>query len=106
MDIVFGFGRRICPGRYMAYENLWISIACILAVFDIDKAKDALGRPVPPSGKYVYGFTWCVGFSAPYHRRRPHADRERSHPEPFQCEIKPRSAEHQGWIQQTDVTDL
>ena len=26
----FGFGRRICPGRYMAYESLWFSIASLV----------------------------------------------------------------------------
>ncbi|KAF9055298.1 cytochrome P450 [Hymenopellis radicata] len=34
-DIVFGIGRRICPARILGYNNAWISIASILAAFDI-----------------------------------------------------------------------
>ncbi|KAJ3769540.1 cytochrome P450 [Lentinula raphanica] len=35
VSVAFGYGRRICPGRFMAEGQLWISIACILSVFDI-----------------------------------------------------------------------
>jgi hypothetical protein len=113
MDTAFGFGRRICPGRFMAYESLWISIASILAVFDISPAKDAHGRPAAPSGEYVYGFTWCVFYLRVVWRacwlrvcvRFTHR-LYGSHPKPFTCEIKPRSAEHEVWIQQTAVTDM
>ncbi|KAJ7036647.1 hypothetical protein C8F04DRAFT_1095232 [Mycena alexandri] len=30
-DAVFGFGRRICPGRHMGTSSVWIAIASILA---------------------------------------------------------------------------
>ncbi|KIL60533.1 hypothetical protein M378DRAFT_168024 [Amanita muscaria Koide BX008] len=48
----FGFERRICPGRHIAdyvwrrfavarrLSQLWLTFACILATFDICKAKD------------------------------------------------------------------
>ncbi|KII84599.1 hypothetical protein PLICRDRAFT_354147 [Plicaturopsis crispa FD-325 SS-3] len=49
----FGFGRRVCPGRYLAMESLWITIASILATFDIGKAVDADGSPIEPSGEYT-----------------------------------------------------
>ena len=48
-QIAFGFGRRICPGRHMAYESLWITIACILAVFNVEKAIGEDGEPITPS---------------------------------------------------------
>ncbi|KIJ14051.1 hypothetical protein PAXINDRAFT_79953, partial [Paxillus involutus ATCC 200175] len=32
---IYGFGRRICPGRSLAAASLWIAIAPILAVFQI-----------------------------------------------------------------------
>lgn len=57
-DAAFGFGRRICPGRYMAYESIWTNIACILAVFNISKAKDAGGSIITPNEEYDIGFAW------------------------------------------------
>ena len=52
----FGFGRRICPGRHMAYESLWISIASIVAAFDITKAVDEHGKAIELSGEYIGDF--------------------------------------------------
>ncbi|KAJ7265039.1 cytochrome P450 [Mycena rebaudengoi] len=34
----FRFGRRICPGRHMGRSSIWITVASILATFNIDKA--------------------------------------------------------------------
>ncbi|KAF7333787.1 Cytochrome P450 [Mycena venus] len=48
----FGFGRRICPGRYMATASIWIAVASMLAAFDIKKAVDEEGRVVEPSFEY------------------------------------------------------
>ena len=53
---VFGFGRRICPGRHMIYESLWITIACILAVFDISKVKKVDGTVITPQANFTSGF--------------------------------------------------
>ncbi|KAF7362830.1 Cytochrome P450 monooxygenase 67 [Mycena venus] len=33
----FGFGRRICPGRYFADDSIWIAMSSILHVFSIDE---------------------------------------------------------------------
>ncbi|RXW25050.1 hypothetical protein EST38_g777 [Candolleomyces aberdarensis] len=46
----FGFGRRICPGRFIASESLWLSVASIIATFDIEKAKE---KVTLPSGEEV-----------------------------------------------------
>ncbi|KAJ7928218.1 cytochrome P450 [Mycena leptocephala] len=46
-DAAFGFGRRICPGRVMARNTLWITIASILATFDITDPVDAAGSRLP-----------------------------------------------------------
>ena len=40
----FGFGRRICPGRFFAHGLIWITIANVLAVFTI-------GPPIRKDGK-------------------------------------------------------
>lgn len=45
---VFGFGRRICPGRRLADSTLFLAIAKVLAAFDVSKARDAEGREIEP----------------------------------------------------------
>ncbi|KAL1752889.1 cytochrome P450 [Schizophyllum commune] len=50
-SIAFGFGRRVCVGRYLAEALLWQTLASILATFDIKKAtKD--GKEVEVPGSY------------------------------------------------------
>ncbi|KAF7973518.1 hypothetical protein HWV62_14936 [Athelia sp. TMB] len=37
-DVVsFGHGRRICPGKTMGFDSVWLNVASILAAFDIKK---------------------------------------------------------------------
>ncbi|KAE9394854.1 cytochrome P450 [Gymnopus androsaceus JB14] len=48
----FGFGRRICPGIHMAYSTIWITIASVLAVYDISNALDENGEIIIPTGDY------------------------------------------------------
>ncbi|PNP78879.1 hypothetical protein FNYG_07744 [Fusarium nygamai] len=45
-DLVFGFGRRACPGRWIADQTLFLSIAQTLAVFKIEKEVDVEGREI------------------------------------------------------------
>jgi cytochrome P450 len=47
-QIAFGFGRRICPGRYFADSSLFLNIAQSLACFNYEKAVDANGRVIEP----------------------------------------------------------
>ncbi|GJE99707.1 cytochrome P450 [Phanerochaete sordida] len=78
--IAFGFGRRECPGRFMAYQAFWLAVANILASFNVECKKDDLGRPIVPSGEYYLGFT--------------------NRPKPFPCEIRLRSREHKALVLQ------
>ena len=50
--MTFGFGRRICPGRISADSSAWLVMAQTLAVFDISKKRDDMGREfdVQPEG--------------------------------------------------------
>ena len=41
---VFGFGRRICPGRFFADDSLYLTIACVLHTFEISHPTDSVGR--------------------------------------------------------------
>lgn len=49
---------RVCPGRYLATSNLYITIVSLLAVFRIVKAKDDKGDEIPVSGKFIEGSVW------------------------------------------------
>lgn len=57
-DVAFGNGRRICPGRFMVYEAMWLTIASLLAVFEISKAKDDRGEPITPKDDLLCGLLW------------------------------------------------
>ncbi|KAF7980001.1 hypothetical protein HWV62_40098 [Athelia sp. TMB] len=72
-EAAFGYGRRICPGRHMAQESIWLTAGSILACFNIEKSVDIHGNVIEPSGKYLSGLI--------------------RQPEPFSCSIKPRSKE-------------
>lgn len=71
LDIVFGFGRRSCPGRYMGWDSVFIMIASMLAAFDITKAIGADGKPIEPPPGQISELVVT--------------------PKPFRCSIKPRS---------------
>ena len=42
---VFGFGKRVCPGRHYVDATLFIVAATVLSVFRIEKRCDSEGAP-------------------------------------------------------------
>ena len=48
---------RICPGRYLAENTLFIVVSSILHVFSIVKAKDAMGNEIEVAEKFATGIT-------------------------------------------------
>jgi hypothetical protein len=46
---------RVCPGRYLALNGIWIMAASMIAVFDITKAKGGDGQDITPTGKFLDG---------------------------------------------------
>ncbi|KAJ7581367.1 cytochrome P450 [Mycena floridula] len=70
-DIIFGFGRRSCPGRHFATGSIFAIIATSLATCDIVPACDSAGKPIPPE----VGFTSGTIIA----------------PKPFKYNLKPRS---------------
>lgn len=56
----FGFGRRICPGRYIAYDSMWIAMASILATLHIKSAMDERGKLIVPREEYGQGLVASV----------------------------------------------
>ncbi|KAI1209572.1 putative cytochrome P450 oxidoreductase OrdA-like protein [Annulohypoxylon truncatum] len=79
----FGFGRRICPGRYLADNALYLNIAQSLAMFKISKYLEN-GREISPTIKFEPGVI--------------------SHPAPFKNVIKPRSPHHEALIRSIEKT--
>ncbi|KAA1476009.1 cytochrome P450 [Dentipellis sp. KUC8613] len=69
---IFGFGRRVCPGKYIADSSLWMAVASLLAVFDIKFAKDEHGNAIPVKDAVTEGLT--------------------SRPQSFECSIVPRDS--------------
>ncbi|KAJ7611541.1 cytochrome P450 [Mycena polygramma] len=68
---VFGFGRRICTGKYVAENSLWVAIATILASCEISKAVDEHGNIIVPDNSLTDGII--------------------RHPKDTRCVISPRS---------------
>ncbi|KAI1785431.1 cytochrome P450-like protein, partial [Ganoderma leucocontextum] len=73
-DVAFGFGRRACPGRHMAYDTMWITIATVLMCTEICPAKDGAGREIEVKEDYASSFV--------------------TEPRPFPCHVRFRSEAH------------
>ncbi|KAJ8454613.1 hypothetical protein ONZ51_g12927 [Trametes cubensis] len=83
-DYLFGFGRRICPGRYFAIPSLFINIASALHVFDISLPLGDNGKPITVEYKETHGLL--------------------SRPENLPCVVKPRSAAAEALIREVQRT--
>jgi cytochrome P450 len=73
--IVFGFGRRICPGRFLADVTVYLSIARSLTVFNVTNACENDKKVNPEFQAGVI-----------------------SHPMPWKFNITPRSPAHETLI--------
>lgn len=52
----FGFGARLCPGRFFARRSIWTNMAGILATFNIVPTEDG-----PPERKFSSGMlSWVL----------------------------------------------
>ncbi|KAG2153366.1 cytochrome P450 [Suillus clintonianus] len=77
---VFGYGRRICPGRFSAESIAWVAIVSILATFRIEKAKGVDGREIDVKKQYTTGLS--------------------IHPVPFRCALLCRSAQKEKMVRE------
>jgi cytochrome P450 len=59
-DVTFGFGRRICPGRYLADSSLYLTFVQVLAAFNIEKALDEHGQIIEPKHGFMPGIICAV----------------------------------------------
>ena len=78
--LMFGFGRRICPGIPLADSSIYLSIAQALSVFIIAKAVDMNGKEIEPVEYIPPGVI--------------------SHPVPFEYVVSPRSEKHAALIRE------
>ncbi|KIL71215.1 hypothetical protein M378DRAFT_154710 [Amanita muscaria Koide BX008] len=81
LSYVFGFGRRICPGRHLADASVWLMIASVLATFNISKARDEHGNEIDVDDQ---AFTDSLAM----------------HPLPFKCSITPRSQQAESLVRE------
>ncbi|EKM55881.1 uncharacterized protein PHACADRAFT_256813 [Phanerochaete carnosa HHB-10118-sp] len=82
---VFGYGRRICPGRYFAVDTLFLAIAHILAVFTVERAVDQDGDIIEVKEDFTPQFL--------------------SLPKPFKAHFKPRFPGVEGLIRAAALED-
>ncbi|KAH9049218.1 cytochrome P450 [Lactarius deliciosus] len=83
--ILFGYGRRSCPGMHLADASMFLYMATILAAFDISKAVDDCGHVIEVKADFSSGLV--------------------SHPAPFRCSIKPRSLEAISLIRDVNLVE-
>ncbi|KAL8380741.1 hypothetical protein RB595_005156 [Gaeumannomyces hyphopodioides] len=76
----FGWGRRVCSGQALAEQGVWIMIARLLWAFNIRKKRDASGKEIPVD---IFAFTNGLNMR----------------PQPFECDITPRSEEIRATIE-------
>ncbi|KAJ7056385.1 cytochrome P450 [Mycena amicta] len=55
LEYCFGFGRRICPGRRLAENSIFLLAASIIGSFDISPATDENGVNIPIEVQYSSG---------------------------------------------------
>lgn len=85
----FGFGRRVCPGQYLALAGVYIFMAHLLTTFDIKPIVGPDGKEIPPHvgltnglSRYILHVLYSLWFGA---------NTLSSRPEHFDCVITPRS---------------
>ncbi|KXT15288.1 hypothetical protein AC579_4855 [Pseudocercospora musae] len=83
-DYIFGFGRRVCPGKLLADSSVWLTVGKSLAAFEIGKPVDGEGMEIEVEAKFDPGTI--------------------SHPAPFKAKITPRSEKYVELIREVERT--
>ncbi|KAL1736902.1 cytochrome P450 [Schizophyllum commune] len=84
--LMFGAGRRICPGMHLASNTIMIATMRLLWAFSFEPAKDAAGVDIPLDRSH-WKTTFIEG------------------PLPFECSIRPRSEERAKAIEKAFKVD-
>lgn len=81
---VFGYGRRLCPGRHFADANIWLTVAQSLASLDIKKAVNKeTGKIIEPELGLQPGVV--------------------AYPKSFRARISPRNEQYADLIQSVEI---
>jgi len=72
LSLVFGIGKRICPGRHLVEATIFTVTSSILSVFNVTKAKDENGNEIPVKAAIAPNRGTVI------------------HPDKFECSILPR----------------
>ncbi|CAJ2508933.1 Uu.00g139590.m01.CDS01 [Anthostomella pinea] len=56
-DGAFGFGRRVCPGQYLAMAGVYILISTLLATSDLSCPVDGEGKEIKPHVSFTNGLS-------------------------------------------------
>lgn len=79
----FGYGRRVCPGKHFADSSIFLSIACLLSSFNLNRGADQNGSPAPIEAKPTPGIL--------------------NYPQPFKYRLQVRSPTHAALINQVAI---
>ncbi|KAJ1301795.1 hypothetical protein OPQ81_009023 [Rhizoctonia solani] len=61
--LIFGFGRRICPGLHQAEFVIFITVAGLLAMLDIRPEEVENGNPIPVKSDTIMNEVhWQLGY--------------------------------------------
>jgi hypothetical protein len=85
---VWGFGRRVCPGRVLADYSIWLNVATVLACFSISRKA---------------GSTLPTGLQASEAKAEYFVAGTISHPAPFEVDVQARSKQHLELIKHVEV---
>jgi hypothetical protein len=55
MAMTYNYPFRICPGRYMADNSVFIGVASILMAFSITPPQNDIGNPIPIKEAFTSG---------------------------------------------------
>ncbi|KAL1892883.1 hypothetical protein Sste5346_006776 [Sporothrix stenoceras] len=67
----FGFGRRKCPGNFLAMATVYMFLATLLSVYEVEMVIGPDGKPIEPQPAVTIGLG--------------------GHPAPFQCQLRLRN---------------
>jgi len=83
VDTVFGFGRRVCPGKAFGESSVFLIMSNIIATMDLTKAVDEAGIPITPPVEYTKSFV--------------------RHVVPFRYKLEYRSAKARSIVEQANL---
>jgi len=82
---IFGWGRRICPGRLIAESAVFVTIAQTLAAYTMTKPVGADGKEIEPKVEYIPGIV--------------------AHLKPFEVDFKLRDPKYEEIIRTVEKED-